>query len=406
MKNIESFFDIEKELHCFQKQVPTNFSTRLIHVGQEPEQWKTRSVVPPIHTSCTYQLENQEDYRYLYTRVSNPSRDVLQKVFANINNAKHALMFSSGQAATSTLMVTLGTGTHVVMAKHIYGASASLFINEGAHLGIECSFVDFSDVDNITGAIKENTKLVFFESPSNPILKCFDIAAIAKAVHAKKSDVLVVVDNTFMSPYYQLPLDLGADVTMYSASKYVNGHNDVVHGALVMNDDSLFERIKKTQIRLGGIPSPFDCYLVLRGLKTLPLRMQQHFRNSLIVAKFLKSHPAVEKVSHPAFKDHPTHHIAIKQAAGHSGMVCFWIKNANLKINQEVLKKLKVFTVTGSLGGPDSLIVTPILVSAESQPKELREDVEITESCVRVSVGLEDAEDLIEDLNQALNTLL
>lgn len=226
-------------------------------------------------------------------------------------------------------------------------------------MGIDCSYVDFTDLAAIKAAITPRTKLIFFESPSNPVLMSFDIAAISAAVHVINKDILVAVDNTFLSPYFQRPLPLGADVVMYSCSKYVNGHSDVNMGALVMNDPKLYDKLRGLQTRFGNVPSPFDCYQVLRGMKTLAIRMPAHFRNGLILAKFLESHPAVEKVWHPGFTSHPTHEVAIKQASGHSGMLAFWLKNASLEQNKAVLSKLKHIIVGGSLGGVESLICTP-----------------------------------------------
>lgn len=230
---------------------------------------------------------------------------------------------------------------------------------EGGDFGITTSFVDFSNLDQLKKAVRADTKLVFFESPSNPVLKCFDIKAISDAVHAINANIIVAIDNTFMTPYLQCPLDLGVDVVMYSCSKYVNGHSDVIMGSLVLNDDKLYDKLRGIQIRMGNIASPFDCYLTLRGLKTLEIRMKQHFKSSLIVAKFLQAHPAVEKVAHPGLKNDENHEIAIKQSCGHSGMIAFWLKDASLEQNKETLKKLKLIKVSGSLGGFETLIMTP-----------------------------------------------
>lgn len=268
-------------------------------------------------------------------------------------------------------------------------------------MGIEVEFVDLTDLKNLEKAIKPNTKLVWMETPTNPVMKVIDIKGVADVVHSK-TKAFLVVDNTFLSAYFQRPLDLGADVVMYSLTKYMNGHSDVVMGSIATNNEELFEKLKYYQNATGIVPSPFDCYMVNRSLKTLSLRMERHFQNSLAVAKFLEAHAKIEKVLHPALASHPQHKLALTQTFGHSGIMSFYIKDSNLEKSSEFLKSLRVFTLAESLGGYESLAELPSVMTHASVPEEQRRELGINDKLVRISVGLEDVQDLINDLDQAL----
>lgn len=380
---------------------PKGFATKAIHVAQEPEQWNSMAVVPPISMSTTFKQHGPAQHAgFEYGRSGNPTRDVLERCLASLDNGKYGLTFSSGLGATTTIITMLKAGDHVVAGDDLYGGTNRLLRQVAMKMGIDVDFVDTTDLQKVEAAVKPNTKLFWLETPTNPLLKVSDIEAVCKIAH-KFPGVVVVVDNTFLSAYLQRPLDLGADVVMYSLTKYMNGHSDVIMGAAIMNDEALYERLKFLQNAAGIVPSPFDCYLVNRSLKTLSLRMERHKSNSLAVAKFLEAHSKVERVLHPGLPSHPQHELAKKQTYGHSGIMSFYIKGG-LDESSAFLKALQVFTLAESLGGYESLAELPSVMTHASVPAEQRAVLGITDGLVRISVGLEDVEDLIVDLKQAL----
>ncbi|XP_063705317.1 putative cystathionine gamma-lyase 2 [Culicoides brevitarsis] len=401
----KTFLAVDEEVARFAKNVPKSFSSRAIHSGQEPEQWKSHSIVPPIHTSVPYYLDDMAapSGGYWYSRTGNPTRECLEKCLADLDDAKFALTFASGLGAMSTILQILSTGDHILACYDIYGSTYQLFTNSAKNHGIDATFIDFRDILTIRANLRPSTKVVWMESATNPLLRVFDIKAIIEAVHQFNSNILVIVDNTFLTSYFLRPLTLGVDIVLYSLSKFMSGHSDVVMGALTTNNEDLYKRLKFLQNGAGCVPSPFDCYLVQRSLKTLEIRMKRHFRNAISVAKFLESHKNVEKVIHPALKSHPEHELATKQASGHSGMIAFYVKNANLEATMNCLKKLKMIKVAAGLGDIESTITIPSVMSSWPLPPEDRLKLGITDNLIRLSVGLEDPEDLLNDLNEALN---
>jgi cystathionine gamma-lyase len=335
------------------------------------------------------------------SRSGNPTRNVLEECLAALDNGKYGITFASGLGTTTAIISTLKTGDGIITGDDVYGGTNRLFRNLAVNMGIEVQFVDMTNLKNLEAAIKPNTKLVWLESPTNPLMKVIDIKGVANIVHSK-TKAFLVVDNTFLSAYFQRPLDLGADIVMYSLTKYMNGHSDVVMGSIATNSDELHDKLRYYQNATGIVPSPFDCYLVNRSLKTLSLRMERHFKNSLAVARFLEAHPKVDKVLHPALPSHPQHKLALKQTFGHSGIMSFYINNATLEISSNFLKALRVFILAESLGGYESLAELPSVMTHASVPEDQRAILGITDGLIRISVGLEDANDLIKDLEQAL----
>uniref|UniRef100_A0A2M4CUD7 cystathionine gamma-lyase n=1 Tax=Anopheles darlingi TaxID=43151 RepID=A0A2M4CUD7_ANODA len=380
---------------------PKGFSTKAIHVGQDAEQWNSRAVVPPISMSTTFKQSGPAQHAgFEYGRSGNPTRDVLERCLASLDNGKFGLTFASGLGATTTVITMLKSGDHVVAGDDLYGGTNRLLRNVAMKMGIEIDFIDLTNLEQVEQAIKPNTKLFWMETPTNPLLKVIDIKAVSEIAH-KRPGIVVVVDNTFLSAYLQRPLDLGADVVMYSLTKYMNGHSDVIMGAMVTNDEQIYERLKFLQNATGIVPSPFDCYLVNRSLKTLALRMERHKSNSLAIAQFLEGHPKVERVLHPGLPSHPQHELAKRQTYGHSGIMSFYIRGG-LEEASVFLKALHVFTLAESLGGYESLAELPSVMTHASVPLEQRVTLGITDALVRLSVGLEDSDDLIGDLKQAL----
>lgn len=324
----------------------------------------------------------------------------MEKCLASLDGAKYAITFSSGLGATATITQLLKSGDHVVAMDDLYGGTNRYFRKVASNMGIVTSFVDATDVKNVANAIKPETRMVWIETPTNPTLKVVDIQAVAEVVHAHK-DVFLVVDNTFESAYFQRPLELGADITYYSLTKYMNGHTDVIMGSVALNDDHLAERLKFLQNAAGAVPSPFDCYLVNRSLKTLKLRMEEHQKNGLEVAKFLEAHPYVEKVIHLLLESHPQYELVKRQQYGHSGMISFYLKGG-LEESRKLLKALKLVTLAESLGGYESLAELPYLMTHASIEEKERVALGVTENLIRISVGLENAKDIIADLDQAL----
>ncbi|ESO04973.1 hypothetical protein HELRODRAFT_156911 [Helobdella robusta] len=374
-----------------------------IHEGQSPEQWKCGSVVPIISLSSTYQLDHAStapEGKYFYSRIGNPTRTVAERCVAALENAKYCYLFGSGSAAMVAMCHVLKSGDHIICMDDVYGGWHLLFLNIITESNVEATFVDATDINNIKSAIKPNTKMLWLETPTNPTLKVVDIEA-ASAVAHQQPGVIVVVDNTFMSSYFQRPLELGADVSLQSLTKYMNGHTDVVMGSVSVNDDELGKKLKFLQASLGVIPSPFDCYLLNRGLKTLALRMRQHMKNGLQVARYLQGNPRVEKVIHPGLPDHPNYDVSMKQCRGFSGMVSFYIRGG-MSETQKFFSYLKLFKLAVSLGGYESLAELPATMTHTALTEEERLRLGMTDNFIRLSIGLEDVEDLIEDLSQAL----
>lgn len=377
------------------------FATKAIHAGQEADP-TTGAVMTPIYQTSTYQQKAPGDHKgYEYSRGTNPTRKALEDCIAALENGKFGLAFSSGMAATDCVLRLLQPGDEVVTGDDLYGGSYRIFTKVYEPLGITFQFVNTSDVKAVEDAISDKTKLIWVETPTNPTLKLADIEAIGKIAKAKK--ILYAVDNTFASPYLQNPLDLGADIVMHSVTKYLGGHSDVVMGALVMNDEELYKKLWFFYNACGGTPGPQDAFLVLRGIKTLHLRMKAHCENGRKVAEYLKNHPRVEKIYWPGFEDHPGHDVAKKQMKDFGGMVSIVIKGADLAETFRVASGFKVFTLAESLGGVESLINHPATMTHGSIPKETREKVGVVDNLLRLSVGVEDAEDLIADLEQALS---
>ncbi|XP_058448505.1 cystathionine gamma-lyase-like isoform X2 [Malaya genurostris] len=384
---------------------PKGFATKAIHVGQDPEQWTSMAVVPPITMSATFKQRGPAQHSgYEYGRTENPSRNVLEKCLACLDNGKYGLAFASGHGVATAIITLLKAGDHIVASDNLYGGTNRLLRNFCVDMNIAVDFVNGTDLEKVKAALKPSTKLVWMESPTNPLMKVIDIEAVCAEVH-RVAGILVVVDNTFLTSYFQRPLDLGADIVMYSLTKYMNGHSDVVMGAAIMNDEALYKKLKFRQNETGIVPSPFDCYLVNRGLKTLSLRMERHKLNSLAIAKFLEGHPKVKRVLHPGLPSHPQHELAKRQSNGHSGIMSFYLNGDGLEESTLFLKSLKVFTLAVSLGGFESLAELPALMSHSSESVEHRSALGITDGLIRLSVGLEDVDDLIADLEQSLNKL-
>lgn len=380
-----------------------SFATDAIHIGQEPEQWSSMAVVPPISLSTTFKQQSPGNHAgFEYSRSGNPTRNCLEKAVAALDGAKHSLAFASGLAATVTITHMLKKGDGIVCMDDVYGGTNRYFQRVAAEFGLETTFADCTKPELLKAALKPNTKLVWLETPTNPMMKVVDIKACSDLVHEHSKDIIVVVDNTFMSAYFQRPLALGADICMYSATKYMNGHSDVVMGLASVNRDDLNERLRFLQNAIGGVPSPFDCYLCNRGLKTLHLRMERHFENAMAAAKFLEADPRVERVIFPGLPSHPQYETMKKQCTGCPGMITFYIKG-KLEHATTFLSNLKMFAVAESLGGYESLAEHPAIMTHASVPENERAVLGISDTLIRLSVGLEDAADIIEDLDQALN---
>lgn len=378
-----------------------NFATDAIHVGQSPEKWKSKMVVPPITLSTTFKQDRPGEGEYEYGRSGNPTRFCLEECVAAIEGGTHGHAFASGLAATTAIVQTfLEQGDHIVTSDDVYGGTNRLFNRVLKKAGISASFVDLENEEAVKAAMQSNTKLVWIETPTNPTMKIIDIAAVAKI--AREHGALSVVDNTFMSSYFQRPIHLGADMSFHSATKYMNGHSDVVMGLVITRTKEMHDKLYFTQYACGAVPSPFDCYLVNRGIKTLHVRMKQHFENAQQCAKFLLSHPMVEKINYPGDASHPRHHILRKNATGCSGMLAFWMKDGTVDNATKFLQNLKVFTLAESLGGFESLAEHPALMTHASVPADQRELLGIGDNFIRLSVGIEDADSLVADLDNAL----
>ena len=375
-------------------------ATKLIHAGVEPDP-STGAIMTPIYQTSTYVQTAPGDHKgYEYARTQNPTRTALQNALAAIENGKFALCFSSGMAASDAVIKLLNPGDEVIAANDMYGGTYRMFTKVFEKYGIKFHFIDMQDANNIKQHINENTKLIWTETPTNPMMNITDIEAVAAI--AKEKNILVCVDNTFASPYLQNPLDLGADIVLHSATKYLGGHSDVVHGCLIMNDAALEEKLRFIQNGCGAVPGPQDCFLVLRGLKTLHIRMQRHCENGERIANWLRSNPKVDKVYWGGFEDHPNHAIAKKQMRGFGGMMSFTLKDDSMEAANKVLSSTKLFSLAESLGGVESLIGHPASMTHASIPREDRIKNGLVDSLIRLSVGIEDVDDLIEDLERAI----
>jgi cystathionine beta-lyase/cystathionine gamma-synthase len=375
-------------------------ATKFIHAGAEPDP-STGAIMTPIYQTSTYvQAAPGKNKGYEYARSQNPTRKALEDALAVIENGKYGLAFSSGVAATDAVIKLLKPGDEVIAANDLYGGTYRLFTKVFEKFGIRFHYIDMSNADNIKKYITANTKLIWTETPTNPLMNICDIGAIASI--AKQQNIMVCVDNTFASPYLQNPLDLGADMVMHSSTKYLGGHSDVIQGALIMNDSALREQLYFIQKSCGAVPGPMDCFLVLRGIKTLHLRMKAHSENGKIIANWLRGHSKIGKVYWPGFEDHPGYAIAKKQMRDFGGMLSFTLKDDSIENAMRVLSSTKLFSLAESLGGVESLINHPASMTHASIPKEERIKNGLTDSLIRLSVGVEDADDLIEDLKQAI----
>lgn len=376
------------------------FGTRAIHAGQAPEA-KTGAVMVPIFQTSTYAQSSPGNHSgYEYSRSDNPTRTAYQQCLAALEGGTYGLAFSSGLATTDCILHTLKSGDHVVCCDDVYGGTYRLFERVYRALGLDFTFVDMTDLAKVEAAFKPNTKLVWMETPTNPTLKLVDIEKLSGI--ARKKGAISVVDNTFMSSYFQKPLSLGADVVMHSVTKYMNGHSDVVGGALITSDTALYDKLKFYQNAVGAVPAPMDCFLVMRGLKTLHVRMERHAENAMKVAEYLEKHPKIERVVYPGLRSHPQHELAKKQMKGFGGMITFFMKGG-LPEARDFLERVRLFTLAESLGGVESLIEHPAIMTHASVPAENRKALGIHDNLVRVSVGIEDIADLLKDLEQALS---
>jgi cystathionine beta-lyase/cystathionine gamma-synthase len=376
--------------------VPYGFATRAIHAGQDPDP-ATGAVIVPIYQTSTFAQEAVGVHKgYEYARSGNPTRTALETALAALDGGTHALAFASGLAAETTTMLLLSAGDHVICGDDVYGGTFRLFDKVFARLGLQFDYVDTSDVTQVESAIRPETKLIWLESPTNPLLKLADIAAITRL--ARPRGILTLVDNTFASPYFQRPLELGADIALYSTTKYMGGHSDVVGGALALRDETLYERLRFLQNAAGGVPGPFDSWLVLRGLKTLAVRMRAHEANALAVARFLEGHPAVERVIYPGLPSHPQHELARRQMCGFGGMISA-VLNGGEAAAHALVTRTKLFTLAESLGGVESLIELPAAMTHASVAGSA---LEVPAGLVRLSVGIEERDDLLADLDEAL----
>jgi O-succinylhomoserine (thiol)-lyase len=374
------------------------FATKAVHSGSEPER-TTQAVIPPIHLSTTFAQKVDEQPNYEYSRTNNPTRSRLETCLASLEGGKYAVCFASGLAAISAVMNLLKSEDHVVVSNDVYGGTYRLFENVLSDYKLEFTFTDTTDPNNITESLKENTKMIWIETPSNPQLKLTDIKKTAEISH--KKGILLVVDNTFMSPYFQNPLSFNADIVVHSTTKYIGGHSDVVGGVVVTSSEKVHDKLRFIQNAVGAVPSPFDCWLVLRGIKTLALRMQKHNGNAQKMAEFLKSHPRISKVIYPGLEDHPQHNLAKEQMTGFGGIVSFELKG-DMADARKLLGRLKVFTLAESLGGVESLIDHCASMTHAAIPREKRLECGLCDELIRISVGIEDADDLIKDLEDAL----
>jgi len=379
---------------------PLRFDTLAIHAGQPPDP-TTGAVMTPVYMTSTYVQAGPGEHKgFEYSRTRNPTRDALEACIASLEGAKHGLAYGSGLAATDNLMHLLDAGDHVVVGDDVYGGTFRIFDKVWKRHSLEFSFVDLTDPAAFEAAIRPNTKMLWLETPTNPMLKLVNIAQVSELAHRR--GLLVVVDNTFLSPYFQKPLALGADVVTHSTTKFLNGHSDVVGGVTLTSRDDVHEKLRFLQNAVGGVPGPMDCFLVLRGLKTLGIRMEKHQQNASRVAEWLLGHPMVEKVSWPGLPTHPQHALARRQMSGFGGMVTFVIRGG-LEAARAFLRHVRIFACAESLGGVESLAEHPAIMTHASVPPENRRRLGIDDGFIRLSVGIESPADLVEDLAQALD---
>ncbi len=376
------------------------FGTKAVHAGVEPDP-TTGAIMTPIYQTSTYVQESPAKHRgYAYARGANPTRNALQKSIAALENGKFGICFSSGMGATDAVIKLLSPGDEVITSNDLYGGSYRMFKRVFEKFGIKFHFIDLTSSENLIPYINNNTKLMWLETPSNPLMRIIDIEVCAGL--AKKHGIMVAVDNTFASPYLQNPLALGADIVMHSVTKYLGGHSDVIMGALIVNDEKLYQDLAFIANSCGAVPGPQDSFLVLRGIKTLHLRMERHCFNGRKIAEYLKSHPKIGKVYWPGFSDHPNHSIAKKQMKDFGGMLSFTLKQDSIENATKLMESVQLFSLAESLGGVESLINHPASMTHASIPKEERLKNGLSDSLIRLSIGVEDVEDLIEDLEQAL----
>jgi len=376
------------------------FGTKAVHAGVEPDP-STGAIMTPIYQTSTYVQESPSKHKgYAYARGTNPTRNALQKSIAALENGKYGICFSSGMGATDAVIKLLNPGDEVITSNDLYGGSYRMFKRIFEKFGVKFHFIDLTKKGNIEPLLNNKTKLLWLETPTNPLMNIVDIKGCVDLVKGK--NIVVAVDNTFASPYLQNPLELGADIVMHSVTKYLSGHSDVIMGALVMNDEKLFQELSFIMNSCGAVPGPQDSFLVLRGIKTLHLRMERHCFNGRKVAEYLKNHPKVGRVYWPGFADHPNHEIARKQMKDFGGMLSFTLKDDSIEKATRLMESVKVFSLAESLGGVESLINHPASMTHASIPKEERIKNGLIDSLIRLSIGIEDAEDLLEDLDQAL----
>lgn len=375
------------------------FNTKTIHAGQHNEE-TSGAVMPPIFQTSTFAQEAPNVHQgYDYARVGNPTRTALEKLIAGLEGADECACFASGVAAMDALLKMFRPGDHIIATNDLYGGSYRLFTTVFEPYGIEFSFIDMTDISLVEKEIKPNTKLLWIETPTNPLLRIVDIKKLADV--AKAHNILTVVDNTFASPYLQRPLELGADAVLHSATKYLAGHSDVIHGAVATSNKEIMENLRFQVKTCGAVPGPMDCYLTLRGIKTLHVRVQRAVDNAKKIASFLENHDQVASVFYPGLKSHPQHELAAKQMDDFGGMVSFSLKDDSIEAATKFMSNTKLFTLAESLGGVESLISHPASMTHGSIPKDIREKAGLKDSLIRLSVGIEDSDDLIEDLNQA-----
>ncbi|GAB6283250.1 MAG: cystathionine gamma-synthase [Ignavibacterium sp.] len=374
------------------------FSTDAIHAGQKPD-LETGAVITPVYLTSTYAQEELGKHKgYEYGRTHNLTRSALEQNIATLEKGKYGIAFSSGLSAIHSILSLVKAGDHIIATDNVYGGTYRLFELIMKDYGLEFSWIDTSNIENIKNAIKSNSKILFIETPTNPMLTLTDLENAARV--GKENNLITVVDNTFMSPYFQNPLTLGIDIVLHSTTKYLNGHSDVIGGIVVTNDNSIHERLRFIQNAIGAVPSPFDCWLTLRATKTLAVRMERHNLNAIKIAEYLSSNPKIKKVFYPGLKSHPQHLLAKKQMSGFGGMISFELFDFNSV--KKFLKKVKIFTLAESLGGVESLVCHPVSMTHASVPEVKRLEFGLTENLIRLSVGIEDIEDLITDIEQAL----
>ncbi|MFC5522857.1 cystathionine gamma-synthase [Polaromonas jejuensis] len=377
------------------------FSTQAIHAGQPPDP-STGAIMTPVYLSSTFVQQAPGQHKgYDYGRTANPTRSALEANIAALEDGAYGLAFASGLAAESAVLQSLSSGDHVVCGQDLYGGTYRLMTKVFARFGIEVSFVDATSLDAVRAALRPNTKIIWLETPSNPLLTVCDIAAIAQLAHERAQGIKLVVDNTFASPYLQQPLRLGADIVVHSTTKYLGGHSDVIGGALVVKDEALYQALKFLQNAVGAVPGPLDCFLVLRGIKTLAVRMRQHCENALQLARHLAAHPEVRQVAYPGLTSSPHHALASRQMRAYGGMISLELQGG-VERNLRFTTQTRLFALAESLGGVESLIGLPTLMTHASIPAEQRQQAGLPDAMVRLSVGLEDIEDLTEDLDRAI----